>query len=494
MLSSFNKNSQFSNIMRLVREEGVDLPNLNEAVKEIASEVKPAPQNMKTVEEPEVTVEDLDLEDYSKEDNTKKVVSKSKKDPRFSIKELPKKLANQELKDSKVQEDISLNTYIVKVKHDKGISKIKTTASNEKAAKDKIMKAEGCPLEAIESVTLIKESKGDLYICNNCFKTFRNTEDSCIHCYSNIVERIVTKEESKVQETGSRFSGYRLEQRSDGKWDIMNGEEVMSGPYDTRLEAILQKEEYEDANESKVNEEKNFKVGDKVVSEIFGKWRSGRVKNIHDLGDMADVDFGNGDIYGIHFNRLEKAPLGYKGGGPFTESKVNEESTDLKQQKMELQQQLLDAQKRFQEEQAQIMDQLNQINDQLKSSKDSSYDIDKKDTYSEGEVENEFGLAESKVNEESDLEKKLAEKEEETELGESEENKNISVESVLEILGCNRAKWELQNMKRALSMMGGWFNSEEDNKRLEATKWALRNWNAYAEACGKYRDKKFSGR
>lgn len=343
MLSSFNKNSQFANIMRLVREEGVDLPNLNEAAKEIASEVKPAPQNMKTVEEPEVTVEDLDLEDYSKEDNTKKVVSKSKKDPRFSIKELPKKLANQELKDSKVQEDISLNTYIVKVKHDKGISKIKTTASNEKAAKDKIMKAEGCPLEAIESVTLIKESKGDLYICNNCFKTFRNTEDSCIHCYSNIVERIVTKEESKVQETGSRFSGYRLEQRSDGKWDIMNGEEVMSGPYDTRLEAIQQKEEYEDANESK----------------------------------------------------------------------VNEESTDLKQQKMELQQQLLDAQKRFQEEQAQIMDQLNQINDQLKSSKDSSYDIDKKDTYSEGEVENEFGLAESKVNEESDLEKKLAEKEEE---------------------------------------------------------------------------------
>lgn len=484
MLSSFNKNSQFANIMRLVREEGVDLPNLNEAAKEIASGVKPAPQNMKTVEEPKVTIEDLDLEDYSEEDNTKKVISKSKKDPRFSIKELPKKLANQELKDSKVQEDISLNTYIVKVKHDKGISKIKTTASNEKAAKDKIMKAEGCPLEAIESVTLIKESKGDLYICNNCFKTFRNTEDSCIHCYSNIVERIVTKEESKVQETGSRFSGYRLEQRSDGKWDIMNGEEVMSGPYDTRLEAIQQKEEYEDANESKMLETKQGEFINLFVGDIL--------KHLSQELEAARNTRPEAWLKG--FDHAYEIVQAYRVVESKNESKVNEESTDLKQQKMELQQQLLDAQKRFQEEQAQIMDQLNQINDQLKSSKDSSYDIDKKDTYSEGEVENEFGLAESKVNEESDLEKKLAEKEEETELGESEENKNISVESVLEILGCNRAKWELQNMKRALSMMGGWFNSEEDNKRLEATKWALRNWNAYAEACGKYRDKKFSGR
>jgi hypothetical protein len=41
------------------------------------------------------------------------------------------------------------------------------------------------------------------------------------------------------------------------------------------------------------------------------------------------------------------------------------------------------------------------------------------------------------------------------------------------ILG-NRAKWELQNMKKALSFLGA-LNSEEENARLEACKVMLKN-------------------
>lgn len=35
-------------------------------------------------------------------------------------------------------------------------------------------------------------------------------------------------------------------------------------------------------------------------------------------------------------------------------------------------------------------------------------------------------------------------------------------------------KWELLNIKKALSMFGGFLNSEEDNLRLEAIKVVLR--------------------
>jgi hypothetical protein len=41
------------------------------------------------------------------------------------------------------------------------------------------------------------------------------------------------------------------------------------------------------------------------------------------------------------------------------------------------------------------------------------------------------------------------------------------------ILG-NRAKWELQNMKRALTFLGA-LNSQEENQRLEACRVMLKN-------------------
>ena len=49
---------------------------------------------------------------------------------------------------------------------------------------------------------------------------------------------------------------------------------------------------------------KVVKPGDIVTTEIFGKTRKGTVKKMHKMGDMADVDFGNGDVYGIMTNRL----------------------------------------------------------------------------------------------------------------------------------------------------------------------------------------------
>ena len=60
------------------------------------------------------------------------------------------------------------------------------------------------------------------------------------------------------------------------------------------------------AKESKVEEGAldDFEAEDTVEVIIDGKPRLGKIKKIHRLGDMADVDFGKGDVYGIHFNRM----------------------------------------------------------------------------------------------------------------------------------------------------------------------------------------------
>lgn len=49
----------------------------------------------------------------------------------------------------------------------------------------------------------------------------------------------------------------------------------------------------------------------------------------------------------------------------------------------------------------------------------------------------------------------------------------MTKQEAIKILG-NRAKWELQNMKKALSLMAI-FNSPEENQRLEACKVMLRS-------------------
>jgi len=71
------------------------------------------------------------------------------------------KLINQ--KESGLTESTDLKHYTLKVKHDNGKVNLKTTASSEKEAKEKITKAEGCPESAIisckETGNVIKEGR-----------------------------------------------------------------------------------------------------------------------------------------------------------------------------------------------------------------------------------------------------------------------------------------------------------------------------------------------
>lgn len=50
-------------------------------------------------------------------------------------------------------DDYTTKTYKFSVKHDKGKKNITTTGSSEEAAKEKIAKAEGCPLSAITKIS-----------------------------------------------------------------------------------------------------------------------------------------------------------------------------------------------------------------------------------------------------------------------------------------------------------------------------------------------------
>jgi hypothetical protein len=51
------------------------------------------------------------------------------------------------------------------------------------------------------------------------------------------------------------------------------------------------------------------------------------------------------------------------------------------------------------------------------------------------------------------------------------------IEETAQTLG-DRAKWEVHNMQTALSLHM-WLNTVEENKRLEACRHALGNWQAY---------------
>ena len=53
-------------------------------------------------------------------------------------------------------------------------------------------------------------------------------------------------------------------------------------------------------------------------------------------------------------------------------------------------------------------------------------------------------------------------------------------------LGINRSKFELQQMKKALSLHS-WNNTAEEKERLSAVTYALDNWSAYQQTCEKLR-------
>lgn len=134
-MSGYRPDNGFDGLMAKVRQE------LREASGQPkpATTPKPVPQNMNTVEEPKLEAEDVGVEDYSGEDLNSTPPkpapkSQSKDDEKYAVREVP---------DTEVQN----------------------------------------PAPA-------KESKGGLYLCNNCFTTFRNTEGVCTKCRSNIVEMI----------------------------------------------------------------------------------------------------------------------------------------------------------------------------------------------------------------------------------------------------------------------------------------------------------------
>ena len=65
----------------------------------------------------------------------------------------------------------------------------------------------------------------------------------------------------------------------------------------------------------------------------------------------------------------------------------------------------------------------------------------------------------------------------------------MNMQESIAALGINRMRYELKNMTRALSF-ASYLNTEEDEKRLSAARFALRHWRAYQDACNKARAKR----
>ena len=65
----------------------------------------------------------------------------------------------------------------------------------------------------------------------------------------------------------------------------------------------------------------------------------------------------------------------------------------------------------------------------------------------------------------------------------------MDAKQVCNILGINRAAYEVGNMIKALQIMSV-LNSPEENERLAAAKWAARNWKKYQAECSARRNRK----
>jgi len=220
----------------------------------------PAPQNMKTTEEPQLDSEALGVEDYSEEDlndpKKKAPTSKSKKDPRYTVKEVPDKDV-QNPPTQKTKEAVDVETcptckgpmgrtkegvlYCPKCgrlerekdfpqvfrrntkesksfeykavgnarKGDSVFSVETTFSCSHDLLKDRKAveaKAEGALKSKAEADSIVLRSvkpvqevraqfPSNLYLCENCYKTFRANDGICPHCFSNIVEKVIQEEE-----------------------------------------------------------------------------------------------------------------------------------------------------------------------------------------------------------------------------------------------------------------------------------------------------------
>ncbi len=186
----FRPDDSFRSLINIIREDPESpIRQLNE---EKEKKVQTAPQNMRTIQEPEVNPEDIsDLQDLGKEEKGKKSKPTSP-DSKYAVKEEPEN-KQQILKDSK--------------------------------------------------------QEGDLYLCNNCFRIFRSLEESCPHCFSNIIERIV-KEELDVPEQHQRKIAISTLKMSDA------GARIAGGMTKEEARAFLKKHGWPDERIAKLEESK----------------------------------------------------------------------------------------------------------------------------------------------------------------------------------------------------------------------------------------------
>jgi hypothetical protein len=99
--------------------------------------------------------------------------------------------------------DVDHEALGVETYEDEDLTKVKSqTPKNAKYAVRKVADKEvETPIPVVKPPT--KESKiGTLYLCNECFKTFRNTKAKCIHCPSIAVEPIVQIKEGVLELVG----------------------------------------------------------------------------------------------------------------------------------------------------------------------------------------------------------------------------------------------------------------------------------------------------
>lgn len=67
----------------------------------------------------------------------------------------------------------------------------------------------------------------------------------------------------------------------------------------------------------------------------------------------------------------------------------------------------------------------------------------------------------------------------------------MTMQDAIAILGSNRARYELQNMTKALSFFS-WSNTPEESARLKAGQYVLSHWLDYQAACDQARNLRLS--
>jgi len=217
-MSGYRPDNGFEGLMNLVRQE------LNEDTSQ--STRTPAPQNVKTLQEPELDAEDVGMEDYSEEDLNKMPPqkapkSKSKDDDRYSVREVPDSEVQNPApkKESKLREKGWFyrvgDALREDVRFQKLVKRFGPTSDRVfryVAQKEGTQTSKDLIQQLIHYATGVDESKihesGPLYLCNNCYSTFRNVEAFCTKCRSNIVEKIVdVKEASSYDPKGDVGGG-----------------------------------------------------------------------------------------------------------------------------------------------------------------------------------------------------------------------------------------------------------------------------------------------